>query len=145
MSEVSIKFKERPSEVLIPAKILVLSQIGAGYSIKARDTLALIDTGASMSAIDHALVEDLGLSTFRYAEISSLGGRYTSSLHTVGIRLGDAISLNPWVVAAGDLHSKGAGLIIGMDILGRGSFSYSTGEDGSTFTLRLPDGLSFEL
>ena len=145
MSEVCISFDMRPSEILIPARIIAVSQAGEGYSLNSRKVMALIDTGASMSAIDHSLVEELQLSTFKLAEISSLGGRYTSSLHMVGIHLDDTIMLAPWVVAAGDVHAKGAGLIIGMDILGRGEFMYSRSEGKHTFTLRLPDAIQYEL
>lgn len=127
------------SSIRIPAHVISFQMLTAGWIQKEADISAMIDTGATMSAIDSALVRQLGLIPFDKASIFNFSGIYQASMHIATIVL-NTIKLEMWPLASGELPA-GTGLIIGMDILGKGEFAYTWNNGHALFTLSIPDDL----
>jgi hypothetical protein len=102
---------------------------------------ALVDTGASHTAIDVAIIRTLGISSKRIASlITPSTGAVPHKCHTfdVSIYIPIAQGIAPWSksaheVTGAELKHQGFDVLIGRDILAEGIFIY----DGknSVFTL----------
>ncbi|MDB5349669.1 MAG: Aspartyl protease [Planctomycetota bacterium] len=92
--------------------------------------LALADTGASRSLIDHAVIAALGLESIGLIELAtaSTGGERKSSrafLVRMTIALGARSMATTVTAVESDLGDFGVGAILGRDFLARGLLVYN--------------------
>lgn len=108
------------------------------------DGLALVDTGASMSAVDRRAALDLGLPTpgaATFFAVTATGDRHVTPLRTGQLRLGhDPRYFELELIEVPDLHARVEGFrvvaLLGWDFLGSCTLSFD-GPAG-TFSLGLP-------
>lgn len=108
------------------------------------DGLALIDTGASMSAVDRQAALDLGLPTpgaATFFAVTATGDRHVTPLRTGQLRLGhDPRYFELELIEVPDLHARVEGFrvvaLLGWDFLGSCTLAFD-GPAG-TFSLGLP-------
>lgn len=106
--------------------------------------LALIDTGASMSAVDRRAALDLGLPSpgaATFFAVTATGDRHVTPLRTGQLRLGqDPRYFELDLIEVPDLHARVEGFrvvaLLGWDFLGACTLAFD-GPAG-TFTLGLP-------
>ena len=127
------------SSIKILGQVISFPLLTEGWIQKERGVDVLIDTGATMSAIDSEVVKELGLLPFNDAKIKGFDGWHKSKMYVATIVLnGVELKLRP--LASGTLP-HGVGLVVGMDILSKGEFAYSWNDGHALFSLILPDDL----
>lgn len=94
--------------------------------------LAIWDTGASASVISQRVIDALALPAFGIVTVRAAGGEHRTTQHVVGIALPNGLHFSPTPVTRGMF--EGFDVLIGMDILSRGSFAV-TNMGGKTIML----------
>lgn len=95
------------------------------------------DTGATYSSISSSLVEKLNLSPIGKIETDTTSGRLVSNTYDIGIVFGDYII--PIKASESKAIENGKiDLLIGMDIIHYGDFSFSHDENAFCFSFRIP-------
>lgn len=87
-------------------------------------TRALWDTGATHSAISTALAKKLLLPAVDRATIVGIHGPKEVDVYFVDILLMDRVQFLTWKVTAGEMLPSTPDVIIGMDVITRGDFSF---------------------
>jgi len=104
--------------------------------------VALIDTGASIAAIDNALAQRLGLVQTGEGSVAGVTGVQTQPIYAAKIEAG-GVTLDPWRVLGSPLSSQGFQVLLGRDFLeqttlvydGRAG-SFTLGGGGSSFLVK---------
>lgn len=125
----------------------IVFDIGVGVSLpipnapkglKGRLTIrALIDTGASGSAISARFAQSVNLSSYRRTIVHTAKGDDTVPVYTVDVFLPNGV----WFQNKNVSEFKGASdfdFIIGMDILSQGDMSITNANNQTVFSFRMP-------
>ena len=109
--------------------------------------LGIWDTGASTTAIDVSLVDQLGLKEVDRQRTSTARGVRMAGVYYVSIRLPNRVIIPELRVVDGEISGGPEGtspVLIGMDIIGAGDFAISTHNGETKFTYRLPPQENFD-
>lgn len=103
---------------------------------------AVWDTGATISVISNDVVNNLRLSPTGAAVCYTVNGPRVVARYSINIHLPNQFAIPGLRVVDGDIHD--AGILIGMDIIGRGDFAI-THEYGSTcFSFQIPSSRTLD-
>lgn len=101
-------------------------------------TLALWDTGATGSVITKTTAANLGLKPSGLAKVNHAGGCEYANTYIVDIFLPNRICFSAMkVTECPDVVGK-FGVIIGMDIISKGDFSFTNNKGNSIFSFKIP-------
>jgi hypothetical protein len=101
-------------------------------------TTAIWDTGASCTVITSKLAQELGLIPTGKITITGVNHKTQENTYLVNIYLPNDVCFPFVKIAEVPALSGGAGLLIGMDIIGSGDFSVYTEEGKTVMTYRYP-------
>ena len=133
----SLKFPLRPPAILIDVELIVSAIIGKQEKPVSIKTKALVDTGANGSCISQRLVSACRLKPISAMKMISAHGVGIAQVYETSIILPTGITFSavPVVEVAG---SKSFDVIIGMDILTKCDFAFSSNGKESCFSMRIP-------
>lgn len=97
---------------------------------------AIWDTGATNSVITQAVANDCGLTPTGIAKVHGVHGEGQAETYLVNIALPNGVEFIGIRVTKGDLG--GAGILLGMDIIGMGDFSVTNCDGYTKFSYRTP-------
>lgn len=97
---------------------------------------ALWDTGASHSAITANVVKKCGLKPTGMKRVETADGGSDKETFLVNILLPNGVGIAGLEVAC--VNTKGADVLLGMDIITRGDFSITNQNGNTKFSFRLP-------
>ncbi len=98
---------------------------------------ALWDTGATGSVITRKVVDECGLKPIGRANVHHAKGTSTTLVYLVSVFLPNNVCFSSLRVTEGDLAGN-IGVLIGMDIIGKGDFAISNKGGKTVFTFRMP-------
>jgi hypothetical protein len=104
--------------------------------VRAEGLTAMWDTGANITCISKALAHRLNLKVDGRATVASANGINSVYMHLVDIELPNGLCFNEVKVLSCDLVTED--VLIGMDIISRGDFAYSTAGGATTFSFCTP-------
>ena len=115
-------------------------KIADPYTGKEIKTLAIWDTGATNSVITKSKAIELGLKPLGKAVVMGVHGAKEVSVYVAKITLNNEnISLITQVSECDELSSAGdTGMLIGMNVIGKGDFSISSYGGSTVMTFRAP-------
>ena len=104
---------------------------------------ALWDTGATMSAISHSVAEDLKLVPIGKQIVATPTGSKEVDTFCVDTMLPNNVNFEGIIVIDSEIGSQTAGgepigMLVGMDIIGRGDFAVTNHNGRTIFTYRCP-------
>lgn len=133
----SVNFPLNLSSIIIDVELFIPIIAGKEENIVSIKTKALVDTGANSSCISERLALACKLKPVSALKMISAHGMSIAQIYEVSLKLPNEILFEavPVVEVSG---SKSFDVIIGMDILSKGDFAFSSNEKESCFTLRIP-------
>ncbi len=133
----SKKFPIQTRAIILDVELLVSTIIEKEENTVSIKTKALVDTGANGSCISNRLVSACRLHPVSAMKMISAQGMSIAQVYEVSMILPNGIQFSeiPVVEVAG---SKAFDIIIGMDILSNCDFSFSSDDNESCFSLRIP-------
>lgn len=99
--------------------------------------IGLWDTGASLSAISHNVVNALGLKPIGQCIVQHANGSHNANVYLVNIFLPNNHAICMISATCGQLP-PGLDLLIGMDVITTGDFSITNKGSKTIFTFRIP-------
>ena len=108
---------------------------------KAREYVAIWDTGATSSAITQRVVHELKLDVISRGITYTAAGPTETSLHDIHLWLPNQVVVTHCVATCVDLGLLGVDLLIGMDVICQGDFSISNYEGNTVMSFRIPNSL----
>lgn len=102
------------------------------------DTIGLWDTGASASCISIDVAKQLALIPTGRQRILTPGGVSDVNTYMIDVILPNNVRINNVVVSDSQIGNQGIGMLIGMDIIGMGSFAVTTTKGKTTFSFVIP-------
>ena len=133
----SIRLPLNAPAIIIDAELFIPvidQKIEKTVSIK---TKALIDTGANSSCISERLANACRLRPISAMKMISAHGMSIAQIYEVSVKLPNEILFESVTVVEVS-GSKSFDVIIGMDILSKGDFVYSSNEETACFSMRIP-------
>lgn len=129
-------FRELITEIAIsiPVKIEEKTE----KDIHVLNTKALWDTGATGSVITSNSAKELGLKPSGIAKVNHAGGVSDANTYLVNIYLPNHIYFHGVKVTECPDVVGNFGVIIGMDIISQGDFSFTNPKGNSIFSFKLP-------
>lgn len=103
----------------------------------AQGVKALWDTGASFTAISQKLVTQLGLPLLGNRKMASASGTVVTQSYLAGVQIGSDIVV-PQVATLAFAGAYNFDMLIGMDIIGQGSFLVNTINGTTHFSFSIP-------
>ena len=97
---------------------------------------AIWDTGATQSAIDSKIVEDLGLTPIDVINVSTAGSIERCFVYKINIILPNQVTVLNIRVTGVNIRFIDA--LIGMDIINLGDFAITNNKGKTCFTFRIP-------
>ena len=133
----SKKFPVQTRAIILDVELLVSTIIEKEENTISIKTKALVDTGANGSCISNRLVSACRLHPVSAMKMISAQGMSIAQVYEVSMILPNGIQFSaiPVVEVAG---SKAFDIIIGMDILSSCDFAFSSDDQESCFSLRIP-------
>ncbi|MEY3442567.1 MAG: hypothetical protein RLZZ519_848 [Bacteroidota bacterium] len=121
---------------VMPARAIVEGNSAQRLPVPSFIGLALIDTGASSSAIDYSVAKKLGLISYDFQEVLTPAGSTIQSVYdaTIVIPLRDDLGFDVQVFGA-DLERQAFDVLIGRDILRYCTLIYSGWDNRYTLHL----------
>jgi hypothetical protein len=101
-------------------------------------TEALWDTGATNSVISNDFAARLKLPVVSKATTIGIHGPKEVDVFMIDILLMDRVNFQGWLVSSGDTGPTTPDMIIGMDIITKGDFTFMNGPDGYVFSFIVP-------
>ena len=98
---------------------------------------AIWDTGASASVITQEVVDKLGLVAMGMTKVHGVAGETTAEQYLVNIMLMKDVEFHGFTVTKGIL-AGGPGVLIGMDVIGKGDFAITNLNNKTCMTYRYP-------
>lgn len=128
---------------LTPISNKLYNDIVLSYDGKEITVTALWDTGATMSAISHSVVNDLSLVSVGKQIVSTPAGKKEVSTYCIDAKLPNKVEFNGLMVTDSEIGSqiagnKPIGMLVGMDIIGKGDFAVTNRNGQTVFTYRYP-------
>ncbi len=105
---------------------------------KTHQFVALWDTGADHTCISDDVVEQLSLEPTGEKSMLTPNGISDTFTYLVNIILPNSVTVRNVLVCGSDIGKQGLGVLIGMDIIGRGDFSVSNFGEKTVFSFRIP-------
>ena len=99
---------------------------------------ALWDTGATNTTISKKVVSDLELIPTGKRPIRTPSGESVYNTYLVNIILPNNVMVEGIDVCESEIGNQGIGVLIGMDIIGKGDFAVSNYDGKTVFTFRTP-------
>ena len=128
--------------IIIPVAISTVPDLCKGGKTATVQTSALVDTGASCSAIDKVLAEQLGLISIRKTDVKGVHGSDVVDVFRFSIVFG-SINIRLPFVTAGDFGNSPFKFLLGMDVLRLGEMYLGQEEQdgkpkGTIFSFSIP-------
>lgn len=130
-------FKELITEIGVSALILDDSTLTLEDE-RIYKTTALWDTGASASVITASTAKTLNLKPTGLTMVQHAGGSSSANTYMVDIFLPNRVRFTPVKVTECPDVVGSFGVIIGMDIITRGDFSFTNKNGNSVFSFKIP-------
>jgi len=129
-------------ELITPVKIRI-PQIFKGLNHDYIETKALWDTGATNTVISYRLAKDLGIPPIGKAKSIGVHGEEIVDKFMIDMLLMERVNFTSWEVTSGELSSKQADMLIGMDVIALGDFCITQERNAqgipcTIFSFRLP-------
>jgi len=123
----------------------LVTEVVIKYDTKEICVSALWDTGANLSCISEDVVSSLSLISSGYKDIRTPSGESTRGTYKVNVILPNNVAIDNLEVADSEISNQGIGMLIGMDIIGRGDFVVSNYNGTTIFSFRIPSasGIDF--
>ena len=133
----SVNFPLNTPTIIIDVELFIPIIADNEEKVVSIKTKALIDTGANSSCISERLALACKLRPVSALKIVSAHGMSIAQVYEISLKLPNEILFKtvPVVEVSG---SKFFDVIIGMDILSKGDFAFSSNENESCFTFRIP-------
>ena len=132
----TIDYNRSVSSIIIDVGI---APFGKPEDLKDSDVVklqSLWDTGATHSVVTKSTAAKLGLKSIGKANVQHAGGSMTTNRFLVYIFLPNRIRVTLAVTECDD--SSSFGIIIGMDVIGKGDFSVTSIGGKTTVSFRMP-------
>ena len=133
---ISLKYPLQPSALLVDVELVVSAIIDRQEKNISIKTKALIDTGANGSCISRRLASACRLKPISVMKMISAHGMSIAQVYEASIILPNGVSFSsvPVVEVSG---SKSFDVIIGMDILSKCDFAFSSNDEKACFSMRI--------
>ena len=133
----SVKFPLETKAIILDVELMVSTIIENQEKTVSIKTKALIDTGANGSCISSRLASACQLHPISAMKMISAHGMSVAQVYEVSMKLQNDIQFSsiPVVEISG---SKAFDIIIGMDILNKCDFVFSSDNSNSCFSMRIP-------
>lgn len=95
------------------------------------------DTGATRSAIDKRIVDELNLTSVGKARLSTANGEKIVNTYRISMILPNEVIISNVLVSEVDL-GEDCDLLVGMDIISKGDFSITNKNGETVFSFRTP-------
>lgn len=114
------------------------NQVSVSNGSSSLESIALLDTGASVTCISSDVVSKLGLVATGKKNIKTPSGSSTVNTYLVSVILPDDVNITDVEACDSAIGDQGLDVLIGMDIITRGDFAVSNYNGTTTFTFRIP-------
>ena len=136
----NILYDESVNVLITPIKIIPILTTDTAFSNVQFETMALWDTGATVTCIKPALWDRLKMYSFNAAdnfEISGVGGKIKTSYTLANLFLENSLEIEHCPIFMLDFPGN-ADILIGMDIIGMGDFAICNTEKKTSFSFIIP-------
>ena len=127
----------------VPVTVCTIPALCSDGKAKVFNTFALIDTGATVSAIDSGVAKSLGLIPISKARVNGVHGSSTVDMFSFNMDIGDSLHINVSMATEGQFSTSEFKILIGMDILRLGEMYLGQEEKdgkcvGTIFSFSIP-------
>ena len=107
-----------------------------GKAPKIKNLCAIWDTGCRVTTISRELAEKLALKSEKSVSVNTVGGVAKNGQHQISLLLPANLFFQNLTVHSGSL--SGCDVLVGLDIISKGSFSISNTQDETIFSFQIP-------
>ena len=129
--------------IIVPVAIHTIPALCTGGAEKVLNTYALIDTGATVSAIDSDIAKALGLIPISKCTVNGVHGPSIVDMFSFNMAIGSSLHIGVKVATEGQFSTSEFKVLIGMDILRLGEMYLGQEEKdgkcvGTIFSFSVP-------
>ena len=127
----------------VPVTIHTIPALCNDNTSKTFDTYALIDTGATVSAIDSGIAKALGLIPISKSTVNGVHGSSIVDMYSFNMDIGTSLHIGVQMATEGQFSTSDFKILIGMDILRLGEMYLGQEEKdgkciGTIFSFSVP-------
>lgn len=131
------------NSIIVPVTIMTKPSLCSERLIKTVKTHALVDTGATVSAIDAGLAEQLGLIPISKCMVNGVHGSEIVNMYSFDMVILDAMRIDIQQATSGQFKASSFKILLGMDILRLGEMYLGQEEKdgkccGTIFSFSIP-------
>lgn len=129
--------------IIVPVIIRTIPELCREGEVKIFNTLAIIDTGATISAIDSGIAKSLGLIAISKCTVNGVHGPSDVDMFSFDMNIGNSMNIKVRQATEGQFRTSAFKVLIGMDILRLGEFYLGQEEKdgkciGTIFSFSIP-------
>lgn len=133
----------RKNVILVPIRIITRPELCIGNQSSMVETFALIDTGATISAIDAELAQKLKLIPVSKCTVNGVHGANIVNMYAFDVSINRSMNVHVNLATEGQFKTSDFKFLLGMDILRLGELYLGQEEEdgkpvGTIFSFSIP-------
>lgn len=116
----------------------LMSAVTVIYGGVELEVLGLWDTGATSTCISEEVAQKLSMRREGFRDTYTPSGKSTRNTYTIDLRLPNNVQIDSLLVSDSEIGLQGLGVLVGMDVIGKGDFAVSNFDGKTVFTFRMP-------